>query len=182
MSNVKYLVIHGASITNTNLTVDAVLKHLQNTISDKKINSTNGQSLALTVRQHSSGSRDWPICSNGIHNPLTAHIEANCWQLHPEKKSVQSNRAKKTASSAIPASSQSLPLPPAMTFHLLAIFNLKRAVNIIESLLDSGASVPMFAKREFFKTYSEVKEDVTLADGSVIPAIGTGTVVLRCEN
>lgn len=69
-----------------------------------------------------------------------------------------------------------------MTFHLLAIFNLKRTVNVIKSLLDSGASVPMLAKREFFKTYSEVKEDVTLADGSVIQAIGTGTVVLRCES
>lgn len=182
MSNVKDLVIHGASITNTNLTVDAVLKHLQNTISDKKISSTTSQSSALTVRQQSSTSRDWPVCSNGVHNPLTAHNESNCWQLHPEKKTTHSNRAKKTANSAVPATSQSLPLPPAMTFHLLAIFNLKRAVNVIESLLDSGASVPMFAKREFFKTYSDVTEDVTLADGSVIQAIGSGSVVLRCEN
>lgn len=69
-----------------------------------------------------------------------------------------------------------------MTFHLLAIFNLKRATNVIESLLDSGASVPMFSERESFKTYSEVKENVTLADGSVIQAVGSGSVVLRCEN
>lgn len=69
-----------------------------------------------------------------------------------------------------------------MTFHLLAVFNLKRSVNVIESLLDSGASVPMFAKREFFKTYSEAKEDVTLADGTIIQAVGSGSVVLRCED
>lgn len=188
MSNVKDLVIHGASITNTSLTVDAVLKHLQNTISDKKLNVTNHQSTALTVRQ--SSSRDWPICSNGVHNSATAHSEANCWQLHPEKKSL-SGRGKKQANSVATSSStpsmnasmtQNLPVPPAMTFHLLAIFNLKRAANIIESLLDSGASVPMFAKREHFKTYSEVREDVTLADGSIIQAVGSGSVVLRCEN
>lgn len=178
MSHVKDLVIHGASITNTKLTVDAVLKHLQNTISDKKISGSSVVPSALSVKQ--STPRDWPICSNGVHNTQTAHTEANCWQLHPETKAITSHRGKKSANSA--TSSQSLPLPPAMTFHLLAIFNLKRTVNIIESLLDSGASVPMFAKREFFKTYSEVKEDVTLADGTKIQAIGSGSVVLRCED
>lgn len=69
-----------------------------------------------------------------------------------------------------------------MTFHLLAIFNLKQTTNSIQSLLDSGALVPMFAKQEFFKTYSESREDVTLADGSVIKAIGSGSVVICCES
>lgn len=179
MSNVKDLVIHGASITNTSLTVDAVLKHLQNTISDKKVNSSNVIPSALSVVKQTP-SRDWPICSNGTHNNLTAHSEANCWQLHPEKKSTQSHRGKRSANSAV--SSQKVPLPPAMTFHLLAIFNLKRTVKALESLLDSGASVQMFAKREFFKTYSEVKEDVTLAGGTVIQAIGSGSFVIRCED
>lgn len=84
MSNVKDLVIHGSSITNTSITVDAVLKHLQNTISDKKISLSNNNSSALAVRQNLT--RDWPICSNGQHNSATAHSEANCWQLHPENK------------------------------------------------------------------------------------------------
>lgn len=85
MSNVKDLVIHGASITNTSLTVDAVLKHLQNTISDKKICSSSAVvPSALSIRQNPT--RDWPICSNGVHNSQTAHSESNCWQLHQEKK------------------------------------------------------------------------------------------------
>lgn len=85
MSNVKDLVIHGASITNTSLTVNTVLKLLQNTISDKKVNNSLTVSSALSVVKQNP-SRDWPICSNGVHNSLTAHSEANCWQLHPEQK------------------------------------------------------------------------------------------------
>lgn len=138
------------SITNTSLSVNAVLKPFQNTTSNKKINTSGSIPTALSVRQNSN-STDCLICSNGQHNSLTAHSDSNFWQLHQEKNSIF---GKELANSAVTSSNESLPLSPAMTFHLLSIFNLKKPTSLIESLLYSEASVSMFATRDSFKTYS----------------------------
>lgn len=63
-----------------------------------------------------------------------------------------------------------------MTTFLLAAFN--KVSTKVESILDSGASNPMFRDKEKFKTYSHHVEDVSLADGTQIKTQGHGVVDL----
>lgn len=64
-----------------------------------------------------------------------------------------------------------------MTTFLLAAFS-KTSLKV-ETLLDSGASSPMFKEKEDFKTYSTHVENVSLADGTLIKTEGQGSVEMK---
>lgn len=67
-----------------------------------------------------------------------------------------------------------------MTTFLLAAFS--KTSSKVETLLNSGASSPMFKEKEDFKTYSSHTEDVSLADGTLIKTEGQGSVDMKDTN
>ncbi|MBW0478653.1 hypothetical protein O181_018368 [Austropuccinia psidii MF-1] len=113
-------------------------------------------SIAYSSRENSNPLSN-TIFSKNYHNPLANHSEEDCWKLHPEKrpkndKPVKALLAKNDTSSKLPF------------------------------VLDSGASTNMVNHLKLFEDIDMRKQEIELADGSIIEALGTGTNRLECKN
>lgn len=108
------------------------------------------------------------FCSNGKHNPLTTHSEAECHQLHPERaiayyQSImekQNNRKEESHCG-----------------HCLSSGLLSNSV-----ILDSRASGHYLKDKGLFNTYLECSNLLYAANGSVIPIVGCGQATIKLKN
>lgn len=182
----KDMVIYTAEATDTPLAVNSVINLLQQHVNDKKTQiSSSGPSTALAAVNNSSPSGPisrfkQPICVNGQHNPATQHTSSRCWQLHPELRNSRNPTAANSVLTASSANEVAHPTPPVMTTFLLAAFS--KTSSKVETLLDSGASSPMFKEKDDLKTYSSHSEEVSLADGTLIKTEGQGSVDMKDTN
>lgn len=180
----KDMVIHTAEATDTALSVNSVINLLSQHVNDKKIQViSSNNSTAFSAQNSSNASKSGPlgrfkqpICINGKHNTATQHTADRCWKLHPELRVPRNSAhtANLTVSTVTSSPPAHQPTPPAMTTFLLAAFS--KTSSKVESILDSGASTPMFRDKNNFKNYSEHKEDVSLTNGTQIKTQGHGVV------
>lgn len=109
-----------------------------------------------------------PFCSDGKHNPLTGHPEAECHQLHPE-------RAIAYYQSVLERQGQGK--TEVHRSHCLSTNLVPNAV-----ILDSGASGHYLKDRMLFSSYSECSNQLYAANGSTIPVIGWGKATIKLKN
>lgn len=150
--------------------------------------------------------RNFPFCSNGVHNDETKHSKEDCFQLHPEKRNnrsnnPRSNRRNQNRANVIQSSSQDQPQNQSSVaqqnpFNVLDVYpDVSSAYNQVDAfagavralavntvpslhakLLDSGCLDHMTSNFNDFATYTPKNATVSLADGSVIDIIGEGTM------
>ncbi|MBW0537240.1 hypothetical protein O181_076955 [Austropuccinia psidii MF-1] len=96
-------------------------------------------------------------CTNNKHNPLAQHQEEDCWKLHPKKQPKNDKPVKALLANSNPPSNCSF-------------------------VLDSGATTSMVNKREYFQSIEMKKQEIELADGSIIETLGHGTIQLEFKN
>lgn len=114
--------------------------------------------------------RNTNYCGQGKHNPLSAHTEDKCWQLHPELKPV----SRSTQSHSTEAELQP-------TFHTAAVINpscLLTHSDVKLTVLDSGATHHMLNKKEFFENMTPVQLKVSTGnDKNNLDAQAIGTAI-----
>lgn len=179
----KDMMIHTAEVTDKSLSVNSVIKLLQQHINDKHIQGLNSSLNTVLTAQNLSfgptGRFKQLICANSKHNSATQNSPDRFWQLHPKLRPTKSSNA---GNSDVLTSAGNFitPTPPAMTTYLLAAFR-KTSTNI-ETILDSGVSTPMFCSQGNFKTYSDHIKAVHLADGNEITTQEIGSLELMGKN
>jgi len=104
-----------------------------------------------------------PVCSNGTHNPATAHSEDDCHQLHPEKAIAYFKAAIDRVNNSAAKR---------------ALLSANSGVSD-EIVLDSGASGHYLKHRHYFITFRPLPTSVYGANGSPIPILGVGTAVIQ---
>lgn len=183
----KDMVIHTAEATDTALSLNSVINLLSQPVNVKKVQALLPHNLTALSAQNFSklghttsgplGCFKQLICTNGKHNPATQHTTEQCWQLHPKLRNPRTlgHTANLTVTSSSSISDHQ-PTPPAMTTFLLAAFS--KISSKVDSILDIGASTPMFKERLAYKAHAEHVKDVSLADGPQIKTQGQGAVDL----
>ena len=163
--SIRDLLSHTAESSNSSLTLATVLDHLQQTVLDVQPSTT---STALSTERRVTYER----CLNGSHNPKTAHSEANCYQVHPEKRpSRQSNHSNLTTARAAANTT--------VTGTVLATHVMNASLTG-KPVLDSGASQSMFISRSSFASYQPCHATISVANGQTIEAIGVGSIQGEC--
>ncbi|MBW0472742.1 hypothetical protein O181_012457 [Austropuccinia psidii MF-1] len=94
--------------------------------------------------------------SNTYHNPLAQHSEEECWKLHPEKRPKFDKPVKALLAKKIPSA-------------------------VLSFVLDSGATTSMVNQLEFFQSIEMKDQEIKLADGSIIKALGCGTIQFKFQ-
>ncbi|MBW0519011.1 hypothetical protein O181_058726 [Austropuccinia psidii MF-1] len=106
---------------------------------------------ALAPQQNENKNKPTSRCSNNFHNPLAQHSEEDCWKLHPEKRPKSDKPIK-----ALMAQNEST-----------------RNTNFV---LDSGATTSIVNNLNYFQSIEMKKQEIELADGSIIEVLGHGTI------
>ncbi|MBW0497553.1 hypothetical protein O181_037268 [Austropuccinia psidii MF-1] len=112
---------------------------------------------ALAAQRNENQNKSKNRCSNNYHNPLAQHSEEDCWKLHPEKR-------------------------PKFDKPIKALLARKSPPTISSFVLDSGATTSMVNQLEFFQSIEMKEQEIELADGSIIKALGHGTIQLEFQN
>lgn len=108
------------------------------------------------------------FCSNGKHNPLTTHSEADCHQLHPERTIAYYQSLLEKQGQGRSEVHRS---------HYLLTTLVPNMV-----ILDSGASGHYLKDQELFSSYTECTKLLYAANASGIPVIEWGRAPLRLNN
>lgn len=143
----KHVIMATAESSNVALPLNTVLSQINELIKDEVV-AKSGSALATRLTSHNPyrNSR-YERCSNGCHNPKTAHSESECWQLHPHKSPHSSSKLQGPNTQANSSSLASI--------NRLALVALAFQGNGFERpILDSGASQNMFKDRGCFSSYS----------------------------
>lgn len=152
---IKTVIVTTAESSDTALTTAGVLSQVDELVKDN--NSTPATSSALTATKTSRHAYR-PRCTNGIHNPDTAHDESKCFQLHPELNPYKTRTNLATIIGR-------------------ALTTLIRDGNTSKKpILDSGASQSMVHDRSVFTSYKPTHTEVKVANGNSVYGIGIGTV------
>lgn len=152
---IKTVIVTTAESSDTALTTAGVLSQVDELIKDN--NSTPSTTSALSTTR-ANRNADRPRCTNGVHNPDTAHDESKWFQLHPELSpyKVRSNLA---------------------TIIGRALTTIIRDGNTSKKpILDSGASQTMVHDRSIFSSYKPAHTEVKVANGNSIFGVGIGTI------
>lgn len=154
-STTKQVIIATSESSNTALTVSGVLGQINELVRDNDSSTPNP--TALNTRS-SSKSNSYEKCSNGTHNPKTAHSAETCWQLHPDKNphKSQSNTASITGR---------------------ALSTLAKTGNKSgKPILDTACSQTMIYDKKLFETYKDRNTTIEVAGGDSINGLGIGIV------
>lgn len=81
----KQVIIATYKSSNSALTLTGVLSQMHELIRDNFSSSSTITALNARAKASYLRSTSYKRCSNGQHNPKTAHSEESCWQLHPSK-------------------------------------------------------------------------------------------------
>ncbi|MBW0504359.1 hypothetical protein O181_044074 [Austropuccinia psidii MF-1] len=115
------------------------------------------KSLAARRNRNQSKPKTINRCSNTYHNPSAQHPEEECWKLHPEKR-------------------------PKFDKPVKALLAEKNPLAVFSFVLDSGATASMVNQLEFFQSIEMKDQEIKLAGGSTIKALGCGTIQLKFQN
>ncbi|MBW0491905.1 hypothetical protein O181_031620 [Austropuccinia psidii MF-1] len=115
------------------------------------------KALAAQRNKNKSKYKTRNRCSNAYHNPSAQHYEEECWKLHPEKR-------------------------PKFDKPVKALLAKKNPSAVSSFVLDSGATTSMVNQLEFFQSIEMKDQEIELADGSIIKALGCVTIQLEFQN
>ncbi|MBW0499360.1 hypothetical protein O181_039075 [Austropuccinia psidii MF-1] len=118
----------------------------------KKCEIENAKALATQQRENLNSLPN-TRCSKKYHNLLANHPEEDCWKLHPEKR-PKNDKPVKVLLAANDASSR------------------------LKFILDSGATSNMVNHLQCFEEIDMRKQEIELANGFTIKALGSGTIQL----
>ncbi|MBW0552306.1 hypothetical protein O181_092021 [Austropuccinia psidii MF-1] len=109
-------------------------------------------------------------CSNGRHNPLASNPPERCWQLHPKKRPDRYQKDTKTNYT--------------LARVLLTIDKDAIQGDVLNVVLDTGASDHMFNDKSFFSSLNKISNSTISmgCDSSSLTAIGKGTAKLIDRN
>ncbi|MBW0521712.1 hypothetical protein O181_061427 [Austropuccinia psidii MF-1] len=145
--------------------------------------STKESDEAQQVKSESAFKvRNYPYCSNGVHNPSTKHLIEDCRKLKRNNQREKKNKNnKKKANSANTnqestfeegySSSEEIPI-----VKYSKAFVTKCNSQNLNPYLDTAASSHMVGDRRSFMTYTEKDMSVETANGSQTPVLGHGNV------
>ncbi|MBW0546372.1 hypothetical protein O181_086087 [Austropuccinia psidii MF-1] len=108
---------------------------------------TTEKALAAERNENQNKSKTINRCSNNYHNPLAQHSEEDCWKFHPEKQ-------------------------PKFDKAIKALLARKSPPTVSSFVLDSGATTSMVNQCELFQSIEMKEQEIELADGLVIKALG----------
>lgn len=156
----KQVMIATAESSNVVLTVNGVLSQINELVRDSE--NSKLTATALNTRTRSQGAQNpfYERCTNGTHNPKTAHSSENCWQLHPNKH--PGNRRTNPSSAAI--NGRAL---------CATAINGNRSG---KPILDTGTTQNMFKNRAVFDQYTSQGTVVEVANGDGMDGLGIGNV------
>ncbi|MBW0541573.1 hypothetical protein O181_081288 [Austropuccinia psidii MF-1] len=99
----------------------------------------------LTAQRNENKNKNKAIsrCTNNHHNPSAQKLEEDCWKLHPEKQ-------------------------PKIDKPVKALLASNNSAGNSSFFLDSGATTSMVNNLEYFQSIEMKKQEIELADGSVI--------------
>ncbi|MBW0533509.1 hypothetical protein O181_073224 [Austropuccinia psidii MF-1] len=146
--------------------------------------TTKGSDERQQVKSESAFKvRNYPYCSNGIHNPSTKHLIKDCRQLkrNTNQKAQKNKNNKKKANSASTnqetkfeesySSSEEIPV-----VRYSKAFVTKPNSENLNPYLDTAASSHMVGDRRSYMTYTEKYMSVETANGSQTPVLGHSKV------
>lgn len=109
------------------------------------------------------------IAKKCSHCDKTGHTQDNCWQLHPEKKTIKSRNDNKKGKG-------DRGQPKHITY--MAIEGSKNRLPVTQWIADSGASNHMTYCREWFHVYQRFEDtrEIQCSNGQSIPALGKGII------
>lgn len=81
-STTRQVIIATSESSNTALTINGVLNQITELVKDGDSVKTSATALSTRTKTRNQ-SLVYERCTNGNHNPKTAHTEETCWQLHP---------------------------------------------------------------------------------------------------
>lgn len=157
----RQVIIATAESSNTALTLIGVLSQINELIRDNASSTVSATALSTRLKTTNSRGTTYKSCTNGVHNPKTAHSEGNCWQLHPSKN--PHNNSKSSANSAS-ISGRAL---CAKAYH---------GAQTNKSILDSGSSHHMFKDIKHFICHQPQETIIEVANGKSMTGLRVGTV------
>ncbi|MBW0503914.1 hypothetical protein O181_043629 [Austropuccinia psidii MF-1] len=128
------------------------IEELRSYIQRTKENIKNSKVLAAQQKENLPSNQR---CRNNYPNPQAKPSEEDCSKLHPEKRPKNSRKTVK------------------------ALLAVNRSANFSSFVLDSGATTSMVNHLKYFQDITKQTKMIKLADGSVIKALGTGTICLE---
>ncbi|MBW0497512.1 hypothetical protein O181_037227 [Austropuccinia psidii MF-1] len=111
----------------------------------------------LSAQQNKNINKTTNRCSNNFHNPLAQHLEEDCWKLHPKKR-------------------------PKNNKPINTLMAQNDSISNSNFVLDLGATTSMVNNLSYFQSIEMKKQEIELADGSIIEALGHGTIQLEFTN
>ena len=155
-STTKQVIIATSEASNSALTVNGVLNQISDIVRDSDSNKTTaGASLNTRVKIKTN---TYEKCTNGTHNPKTAHTEDTCWQVHPDQKPHKTHT--NTAS---------------ITGRALSTL-AKKGNSSGKPILDTACSQTMIFDKSLFQSYNTRNTEIEVAGGDSITGNGIGLV------
>ncbi|MBW0564191.1 hypothetical protein O181_103906 [Austropuccinia psidii MF-1] len=155
--------------TETQGSPDAILNLLHDAaLKEEALKSSIKSNIdgKMALNRETFKSKTIHYCSNGRHNPLANHSPEKYWQLHPEKRPDRYQRDAKTNYTFARA--------------LLTVDKTLTEGDVLNVVLDKGASDHMFNDRSFFLSLNKIRHSTisTGCDSSSLTAIRKGTAKL----
>lgn len=88
----RQVIIATSESSDTALTLTGVLGQIHELIRDNNSTQVVASALSTRAKPGNSRSTSYERCTNGVHNPKTAHNEESCWQVHPSKSPHANSR------------------------------------------------------------------------------------------
>ncbi|MBW0479563.1 hypothetical protein O181_019278 [Austropuccinia psidii MF-1] len=106
---------------------------------------------ALSYQQNKNKNKTTTRCSSNSHNPLAQNFEEDCWKLHLEKCPKNDKPIK-------------------------ALMARNDIISNSYFVLDLGTTTSMINSLSYFQYIDMKKQEIELADGSIIEALGHGII------
>lgn len=158
----RQVIVATAKSSNSALTLIGVLSQMNELIRDSASTNVTANGLTSCAKNSSNRNLSYARCTNGQHNPKTAHPEESCWQLHPSKSPHNNN----SRSSANVASISGRALSAVAS----------RGKSTDKTILDSGSSHHMSINRNHFISHQPLETSIEVANGDTMIGHGVGVV------
>ncbi|MBW0493309.1 hypothetical protein O181_033024 [Austropuccinia psidii MF-1] len=128
------------------------IEELRLYIQQAKENIENSKALT-TQQKENLPSNPW--CSYNYHNPQEKHFEEDFWKLYLEKRPKNNEKTVKV------------------------LLSVRKSAILSSFALHSGATTLMVNKLKYFQDIIMKKQQIELADGPIIEALGSGKIHLE---
>ncbi|MBW0481871.1 hypothetical protein O181_021586 [Austropuccinia psidii MF-1] len=141
---------------------------------NQELSVPNGQALCIGERRVK--------CKNGKHSPEAAHLEVQCFQLHPHLlKELRERRNQDKCSKVTSSATKSTGLKPISSPRIFCISTESKIISFIKeepAILDSRASHLLLKDSERLLSFTKTRVALNQANGTVIYAKGFGTAAI----